>query len=383
MDIEFAEEQQMFQKVAKDFAEREVAPLVNEAEEKEEMPIDLFRKTGELGYLCPAYPEEYGGGGMGKVGECIFYEQMGRISRGIASGLMVQAGLGTSLILKYGNEEQRQEYFIPAVKGERIAAFGLTEPNAGSDAASIETTAKKVDDNYIVNGNKIYITNGPICDFILVAAYTDKSKGSREGISVLLLEIDKQNGIPGLSIIKMKKVGNRSAATAEITFDDCVIPGKNLVGEEGKGFRYLLEGLSGGRISHSACSLGVAQAALEASLDYAKQRVQFGQPIGKFQANAFKLAGLATEIEAARWMLYRAAWLYDQGRECRKEAAMTKFLSSEAAVRAATIAMEIHGGVGYMVESPVQRYYRDAILTRTTEGTNEIQQVVIARQLGL
>ena len=297
---------------------------------------------------------------------------------GIAAGLMVQSGLATLSLLHHGSEEQKQKFLVPAIKGEKVAAYGLTEANAGSDAAAIETTAKRDGNNYIVNGSKLYITNGLICDFVTLSVVTDKSQGSR-GISAIIMERDT----PGFSVAKMRKVGHHSAATGELAFEDCRVPADNLIGEEGKGFRYMMEALNGARISHSSRSLGLTQGAFEASLNYAKERTQFGQPIGKFQAISFKLARMATELEAARWLLYRVAWLYDRGEECRKEAAMTKFFSSELAIRVAEEAMRIHAGAGYIAESPIQRYFRDAILYHSTEGTTEVQQLVISRELGL
>ena len=378
MDFELNEVYKMFQTAIHDFAEKEIAPLVKEAEETEATPIQLFPKMGELGYLCPSYPEEYGAGGLGEIGDCILVEELARVCAGITSGIMVQGGLATYVILAHGTEEQKQKYLVPAIKGQKIAAYALTEPNAGSDAAAIETTARRDGDYYIINGSKIYITNGQICDFVTIAATTDRTKGSR-GISTIIIEKDT----PGFSRAKMRKLGTHSAATAELAFEDCRVPVDNLIGEEGKGFKYMLEALNGARISHAARSVGLAQAAFETSLDYAKQRVQFGQPIGRFQAIAFKLSTLATEIEAARSFLYRVAWLYDQGNECRKEAPMVKYFCSELVIRAAEEAMRIHAGAGYLAESVVQRYYRDAILTHTTEGTSEVQQLIIARELGL
>jgi len=378
MDFEFSEEHKMFREAIRDFATKEVAPLVDEAEKTETCPTELFSKMGKLGYLCPGYPTIYGGGGLGEVGTCIMVEELARICAGITAGLMVQSGLSTFPILAHGSEEQKQKFLAPAIKGEKIFAYGLTEPNAGSDASAIETTAKRDGDHYIVNGSKIYITNGTICDFVTLAVATDKSKGSR-GISTIIAE----QGTPGFSMTKMSKLGHHSAATGELVFEDCRVPASNLIGEENRGYKYMLEALNPARISHSARSLGVAQAAFDASLDYAKQRKQFGQPIGKFQAISFKLTRMATEIEAARWLLYRVAWLYDQGEECRKEAPMTKVFSSEMSIRTAEEAMRIHAGAGYLAESQIQRYFRDAILYHTTEGTTEIQELVISRELGL
>jgi alkylation response protein AidB-like acyl-CoA dehydrogenase len=378
MDFDLSEVHKMFQTAIHDFAEKEIVPLVKEAEETETFPVQLVPKLGELGYLCPSYPEEYCGGGLGKIGDCILVEELARICAGITSGIMVQGGLATYALLFHGTEEQKQKYLVPAAQGRKIAAFGLTEANAGSDAAAIETTARKDGDYYIINGAKIYITNAPICDFVLVAASTDKSKGTR-GISTFIVDRD----IPGLTVAKMRKLGTHSGSTGELAFEDCRVPVGNLLGEEGRGYKYMLEALNGARISHAARSIGVARAAFEASLDYAKQRVQFGQPIGRFQAIAFKLSTMATGIEAARSFLYRVAWLYDQGNECRKEAPMVKCFCSELSIKTAEEAMRIHAGAGYLAESAVQRYFRDAILAHTTEGTTEIQQLVIARELGL
>ncbi|MGB2798618.1 MAG: acyl-CoA dehydrogenase family protein [Dehalococcoidia bacterium] len=378
MDFGFSEEHSMFRQAIRDFAENEVAPIVDQAEEDEACPTELFSKMGKLGYLCPGYPTEYGGGGLGEIGTCIMVEELARVCSGITSGLMVQSGLSTLPILAHGSEEQKQKFVVPAIKGDKIFAYGLTEANAGSDAAAIETTAKKDGDYYIVNGSKIYITNGQICDFVTLAVLTDRSQGSR-GISTIIVE----KGAPGFSTSKMRKLGHHSAATAELVFEDCRVPCDNLIGEEGRGFRYMLEALNSARISHSARSLGLAEAAFEASLKYAKERKQFGQPIGSFQAISFKLARMATEIEAAKWLLYRVAWLYDQGEECRKEAPMTKAFSSELAIRTAEEAMRIHAGAGYLAESPIQRYFRDAILYHITEGTTEVQELIISRQLGL
>ncbi len=378
MDFAFDELQKLFQNAARDFATREVAPIVEEAEAKDDVPMELFTKLGELGYLCPGYPEKYGGGDMGKIGECILYEELGKVSSGICSGIMVNGGLATKMIAAHGNEDQKHKYLAPACKGEKIAAFGLTEANAGSDAAAIETKAVRDGDSWVINGSKIYITNGQICSFVTIAAVTDKDKGSK-GISTIIVDADT----PGFSRSKMEKLGNHASATSEMYFDDCRVPAENLVGEEGSGFKYMLESLTGARVSHSARSIGLAQIALKATVDYANERKQFGKPIGKNQDIAFRLARISTEIEAARWLLYRVAWLYDAGEECRKEAAMTKLKSSEVAVKMAEEAMRIHAGAGYLAESVIQRYYRDAILYPITEGTSEIQQLIISRELGL
>ena len=379
MDFELSEEQKMFREAIHQFAEKEIAPLVEEAEKTATFPIQLFPKMGSLGYLCLSYSPEYGAAGMGKVGECIAVEEVAYYAVGIAAGTMVQGGIGTAAINLHGSEDQKQKYLVPAIKGQKIAAFGLTEPNAGSDAAAIETTATRKDGKYILNGTKTFITNGSICDFVVAAAVTDKSKGARGGISLFVVE----SGTAGFSRSKLHKFCARSGEIAELSFEDCAVPEENLIGEEGRGFPYLMESLTGGRISHAARSLGLAHAAYDASLEYAQERVQFGQPIAKFQTNAFKLARMAMELEATRWLMYYAAWLYDQDKPHRKEAAMAKLFASEVATHITTEAMQIHGGYGLMEESVAQRYFRDSRMSPITEGTSEIQLLVISRELGI
>jgi len=379
LDFEFSEEQKMFKQAIRDFAEKEISPLVDEAERTATFPLQLFPKMGELGYLCPRYPPEYGGAGMGKIGDCIMVEEVAYVNVGIAAGTMVTGGIGTSAIYVRGNEEQKQKYLVPAIKGQKIAAFGLTEPNAGSDAAAIETTAVKKNGKYVINGTKIFITNGTTCDFVCVAAYTDKSKGAGRGVSLFIVEKDT----PGFKRSKLHKFCSRPGETAELTFEDCAVPEENLIGEEGRGFPYIMEVLYGGRISHASRSLGLARAAYDAALKYAQERVQFGQPIAKFQTNTFKLARMAMDLEAARWLIYYAAWLYDQNQPHVKEAAMAKLFASEVATRITTETMQIYGGYGLTEDSIAQRYFRDARLATITEGTSEIQQLVISREIGI
>jgi alkylation response protein AidB-like acyl-CoA dehydrogenase len=378
MDFELSEPQKMFQASIRNFVQKEIVPIVNEAEAKEECPRDVFSKLGELGYLCPAYPPEYDGGGLGKIGDCILCEEIASVCAGINSGIASQSGLATYAILAYGTDEQKHNFLMPAVRGEKIAAFGLSEPNVGSDVASTETTARREGDYYILNGTKTYITNGTICDFTTVAVSTDRSQRHR-GLSVILVE----RNTPGFTINRMKASGFRSASGGELVFEECRVPAENLIGEEGMGFKYIMQSLNGGRITHSAGSVGRARGAYEAAFVYAKQRIQFGQPISKFQAIAFKLARLATDIEAARTLLYRVAWLYDRGERVAKEASMTKLFSSEVAIRAAEESMRIHAGVGYLAESKVHQYFRDNILSHATEGTTEMQLLNICRELEL
>lgn len=378
MDFSLSEDQRIFRDTFGRFCEKEIAPLVDEAEETETFPLQLFPKMASLGYLCPRYPEEYGGAGIDKISEVIMREELSRTSQGIASSWSAHSHLGTYPVYKWGSEEQRQAYLVPAIRGEQIAAFGLTEPDAGSDTKSIRTSARRVNDDYVINGRKIFITNGNICDFLTLVAYTDSSKGYR-GISMFIVE----KGTPGFLVTrKLKKEGVRSSETAELLFEDCRIPKDQRIGEEG-GFYKLMNTLNEGRVGVAGNCVGMAQAAYEAALRYAKERVQFGKPIGRFQAIQFKLAELSTEIEAARLLVHRAAWMIDQGLEPIKEASMAKLYASEVAVRAAREAVQIHGGYGMMREYPVGRYLRDALVYTVGEGTSEIQKQIIAKQIGL
>lgn len=378
VDFRITDEQRIFKEQFRKFCETEISPLVDVAEETETFPIELFPKMGKLGYLCPRFSEDYGGAGIDKVSEVMMREEMSRICQGIASSWSAHSYLGTTPIYKWGTEEQKSKYVVPAIKGEKIAAFGLTEPNAGSDNKAIQTTAVRDGRGWRINGSKIFITNGTICDFVTLIAYTDKTKGYR-GISTLVVE----KGTPGFSVSrKLKKEGIRSSETAELSFDECWVPEENMVGPEGS-FGRIMSILNEGRIGVAGNCVGMAQGAYEAALKYAKERVQFGRPIGKFQAIAFKLAEMATEIDAARLLVLRAAWLMDQGEEPVLEASMAKLYASEVAVRVAREAVQIHGGYGMMREYPVGRFLRDALVYTVGEGTSEIQKIIIARQLGL
>lgn len=378
MNFTLSEEHRIFRDTFRRFCEKEVAPLVEEAEETETFPIHLFRKMGRLGYLCPRYPEPYGGAGIDKLSEVVLREELSRICQGIASSWSSHSHLGTFPIFQWGSEEQKQAYLVPAVQGEKIAAFGLTEPDAGSDAKAIQATARREGDHYVINGRKIFCTNGNICDFLILVAYTDRSQGYR-GISMFIVE----KGAQGFHVTrKLKKEGIRSSETAELLFEDCQVHRDQLIGREGS-FPALMDTLNEGRVGVAGNCVGMAQAAYEASLAYAKERIQFGRPIGKFQAVQFKIAEMATEIEAARLLVHRAAWMIDQGEKPVKEASMAKLFASEVAVRAAREAMQIHGGYGMMREYPVGRYLRDALVYTVGEGTSEIQKQIIARQVGL
>lgn len=378
MEPYFKEEHYIFKDQIRRFCETEIAPLVDEAERTQTFPKHLFRRMGELGYLCIRYPEEYGGVGADKITDVIIREEMSRVCQGISSSWSAHSHLATYPIYRMGTETQKRDYLVPAIKGEKIGAFGLTEPEAGSDAKSITTNAALESDHYTLKGSKTFITNSPIADYILVAAYTDHSKGYH-GISLFIVDA----GTPGMTITKMDKEGVRSSDTGEIAFDECRIPRDRLLGEKEGNFSLIMETLSEGRISVSANMVGVAQAAYEAALRYAKERIQFGKPISKFQAISHKLADMATEIRAARLMVLSAAHLMDQGKPCTFEASSCKLFASETAVKVARDAIQIHGGYGIMSEYPVFRYLRDALVYTIGEGTSEIQRNIIAKAIGI
>ena len=380
MDFELSEENRMFRDAIRDFAQKEIAPLVDEAEETHTFPRQLFKKMGEQGFLCPRYPLEMGGGGGDKVTECILVEELNKVNPGIAGALMVQSGLATQPIYRFGSEEQKQEFLIPAIQGEKIGAFALTEPNVGSDAASLKTKAVREGDGYVINGTKMFITNGPICDYVVVAAYTDPTKRG-EGINLLIVE----KGTPGFTVSrKLDKVGNRSSETGELVFEDCRVPAKNMIGDkEGGGFDQIADTLISGRITYGARCTGTAQAAYDLTAKYAEERVQFGKPIVKFQNTRFKLAEMGMNIDVMRTYTHRVARMYDQGKKIRKEAAMVKLFTAETLQKILADSMQIHGGYGYMMEYPIQRFWRDGRLFTITEGTSEIQRLIIAKELGL
>ncbi len=379
MKSELTEEQRMAKEAIRRLVEKEVAPLVEKAEAEGKFPLHLFRRMGELGYLCVRYPLEIGGGGADKVTECILAEELNRICAGIAAGLMVQGGLATAPIYRFGSQELKERILLPAIKGEKIGAFALTEPDVGSDAASIKTRAIRDGDHYILRGSKTFITNGPICDYAVVAATVDPSRKA-EGVSLFVVE----KGTSGFTVTrKLDKVGNRSAETGELLFDDCRVPKSNLIGDkEGVGFEQIRDTLMSGRITYGGRSTGVAQAAYEASLKYARDRIQFGRPIIEFQVTRFKLAQMAMKIDIMRSYTYRAARLYDAGKRVMKEASMLKLFCAETLQEILSQSMQIHGGYGYTMEYPVQRYWRDGRLFTVTEGTSEIHHLVIARESG-
>jgi len=380
-DFELTVEQRMVKEAIRQFAEKEIGPLVEECEENMTFPVELFPKMGKLGYLGMGYPPEYGGSGADKISLCIYVEELCRICAGISSGLILNSSVGTTPIYEYGTEDQKQSYLVPAIKGEKISAFANTEPNAGSDVSRIQTKAERRKGDYIIHGNKTMITNATISDYLLVSARTDTRDSNERASEIGLFIVDQ--GTPGLSTTKLKKMGLWSADTGEVFLDDCIVSGKNLIGGEKDGFKIIMASFDGGRVLIGARYVGIAQAAFESALKYSKQRFQFGRPISKFQAIRFKLADMAMEIEAARLLVYRSALLWEKNKPYTKEASMSKLYASEMAVKVAGEALQIHGGYGYLLDYPVQRFYRDARVGTLHEGTSEIQRLVIAREIGL
>jgi alkylation response protein AidB-like acyl-CoA dehydrogenase len=380
MFFEFDDEQREFQKRVRGIYEREVSPVVEEFEKKETFSALLFKKLGEEHLLCLRCPKEYGGPGLDKISECISMEELNRISAGIGAGVMVHGGLATDPILRFGSEELKHGYLKPAVQGLKIGAFALTEPDAGSDASGIRTVAVKEKGGYRINGSKTFITNGTICDFVTVAAYTDPAN---RGTGINLFVVNRED--PGFSVIKkLKKLGNHSSDTAELAFDDCYVPKGRMLGErEGGGLEQLEETLKSGRITYGARSTGVGQAAFDAILSYVKESKRQGEPLRKSQAIRFVLAEMAMSIEVMRHTTYRGAWLFDKGLATMKDASVVKLFCTESLQKIVQKAMSIEKNAGLMMDNPIQRFLRDGRLFRIPEGTSEIQHLVIARELGL
>ena len=377
MDFELNDEQRLIRDMVRDFAQNEIAPIAAEMDKTETFPWPVIRKMGELGLLGLPIPEKYGGAGADTVSYAVAVEEVSRASGSVGITLAAHCSLGSMPIYLFGTEEQKHKYLPGLASGQMLGAFGLTEPGAGSDAGATRTTAVRDGDSWVLNGQKTFITNGCVAGTLVVSAVTDRAKGAR-GISSFIVPGDAPGFQPGRN---EDKLGLRASLTSQLFFNDCRIPAENLLGQEGDGFKQMLITLDGGRISIGAMAVGLAQAALDASLKYAKERVQFGQPIANFQAIQWMLADMATEIDCARLMVYRAAWLKDRGRRFTREAAMAKLFASEVADRACNKAIQIHGGYGYTRDYPVERYWRDARLCEIGEGTSEIQRLVIARQL--
>jgi butyryl-CoA dehydrogenase len=377
MDFELNEEQRMVRDMVRDFAQKEVAPRAALVDKTEEFPAENIRQMGELGLLGLPYPERYGGGGGDYLSYAIAVEEIARACGSTALIYAAHVSLGCGPIYSFGSEEQKKKWLPRLCAGQGLGAFGLTEPQAGSDAGSTRTVAVRDGDEYVLNGSKMWITSGAIADVVTCTAKTDPGAGTR-GISCFLVERGTPGFIPGKNEPKM---GLKGSVTSALTLEDCRVPAANLLGAEGEGFKQMLITLDAGRISIGAMALGLGQAALDEATRYAKERVQFGQPIAKFQAIQWMIADMATELDAARLMVYRAAARKDAGLRFTKEAAMAKLYASEAAERAAYKAVQVHGGYGYSREYPVERIYRDQRLCAIGEGTSEIQRLVIARQV--
>jgi butyryl-CoA dehydrogenase len=377
MDIELTEEQQMIRDMIYDLAEKHIKPKAAERDVTGEFPADVIKKLAELNLLGICVPEEYGGAGLDSMSSTLIVEEISRACASTGVIVAVHNSLAISPILEHGTEAQKKKYLPLMAKGEMIGCFALTEAQAGSDAANLQTTAELKGDHYIVNGTKLFITNGNVANVAIVFAMTDKSQ-AHKGISCFIIE----DSFPGFSRGKLEaKMGINAAGNCELIFDNCQVPKENLLGEEGMGFKIALNTLDGGRIGIAAQAVGIARACLEEAIKYSKQRVQFGKSIAKFQAIQWMLSDMATEIDAAQLLTYRAAFSKDKGKSYAKEAAMAKLFASECAMKAATKGVQILGGYGYMKEYPMERFFRDAKITEIYEGTNEIQRLVIASSL--
>jgi len=377
MDFRPTEEQELLRRTVREFAEAEIRPHVMEWDEAQHFPMDLLPKLAALGLTGVQHAEEYGGAGLSAVDYCICIEELARVCPAIALSVAAHNGLCSAHIATFGTEEQKRRFLPRLLRGEVLGAWGLTEAGAGSDAAGMRTTAVRQGQCWVITGAKTFITHGRIGGVMVVIAVTDRSKGHR-GISAFIVE----QGTPGMTAGKKEnKLGMRASDTSEVIFDNCRVPVDQLLGDEGQGFINTLQVLDGGRIGIAALSVGLAQGAYEAALNYAKERRQFGQPIGEFQAIQWKLADNATRIEAARLLTYRAADLRDQGARTTRESSIAKLFASEIAVKAADDSVQIHGGYGFVKDYPAEKYFRDVKLLTIGEGTSEIQRLVIARQL--
>ncbi|AIF44694.1 acyl-CoA dehydrogenase [Virgibacillus sp. SK37] len=377
MDFQLTDEQEMLRKMVRDFATKEVEPTAAERDEEERFDREIFDKMGELGLTGIPWPEEYGGIGADYVSYVIAVEELSRVCASTGVTLSAHLSLASWPIFKYGNEEQKKTFLYRLATGEALGAYALSEPGAGSDVVSMKTTAKGDGDHYILNGSKVWITNGGVADIYIVFAKTD-ADAKHKGISAFIVE----KGTEGFTFGKKeKKLGIRSSPTTELIFENCRIPKENMLGAEGEGFKIAMTTLDGGRNGIAAQALGIAQGALDAAVDYAKEREQFGKPIATNQGISFKLADMATDVEASRLLTYQAAWLESQGLPYGKASAMSKLFAGDAAMRTTVEAVQVFGGYGYTKDYPVERYMRDAKITQIYEGTNEIQRLVIGRML--
>jgi len=377
MEFELNEDQQQIKQSIREFAEAELRPHVMEWDEAAHFPVDLRTKFAEVGLMGVLIPEEYGGSGLGYVEYATIIDELARVDPSIALAIAAHNSLGAGHIFIAGSEPQKEKYLAPLAKGEHFAAWGLTEPSSGSDAISMKTTARRRDGGWVLNGSKNFITNATFAETTVALAITDRAAGSH-GISAFIIE----RGTKGFTVAKKEnKVGMRASDTAALVFDDCFVPNANLMGAPGQGFIQAMKVLDGGRISIAALAVGIAQGAYEAALKYSRERHQFGRPIAEFQAIQFKLADMATQVDAARLLTYRAAAMKDAGKPTTKESSMAKLYASEVGVRVAEECVQIHGGYGYIKDYPAEKYWRDSKLCTIGEGTSEIQRTVIARQI--
>jgi butyryl-CoA dehydrogenase len=378
MDFALTEEQQMFQELFRDFAENEVAPLADEIDREERTPLETLKKAAEMEFMGLPFPEELGGAGIGAAGYCLLVEELAKACLATACCLGIHTSSGAMVVFLGGTDEQKSKYLVPLAKGDKIGAFCLSEPDAGSDLSSIRTTATRADDHYVLNGSKTYVANGDIAEVFTVFARTS-SEGAADGISGFIVE----KGYPGLKVGRTERtMGIRGCHVVQIFFDDCPVPVENVLGGEekglGRGAQTIAQTQDFGRLSMAATCLGAAEGAMEASVRFARDREQFGVPLAKKQAISWMIADMATEIEALRQLVYRTAWAFEQGEEYTRLAAMCKLFGSEAACRIANKAVQLHGGAGYIKDLPIERMYRDARVTRILEGTSEIQRFAIA-----
>lgn len=378
MNFDLTEEQKMIRKLMRDFAEGEIAPGADERDQKKEFPVDIIKKMADLNLMGLPFPEEYGGAGADTVSFAIAVEELSRVDASVGITFSAHISLGCAPIYLFGTEEQKRKYLVPLCRGETLGAFGLTEPNAGSDAGGTRTKAEKDGDEWVINGTKCFITNASYADFVSLTAVTGRDGDKRE-ITAFIVPTDAEGFTINANYVKM---GLHSSNTTELVLENVRVPHENVLGKIGEGFKQFLVTLDGGRIGIGAMAVGIAQGAYEAALRYAKERMQFGRTLSKFQAIQHKLADMAMNIELARNMVYKAAWLKDQGRRFTKEASMCKLFASEMAMRVCDQAVQIHGGWGYMHEFKVERFFRDAKLTEIGEGTSEIQRNIIAREIG-
>lgn len=377
MNFHFTDEQRMIQELANSFADKEIRPLAKEIDMSCSIPSELIGKMARLGFMGVAVPQEYGGAGMDSVSLVVAMEEIAGACASTATVMTVNNSLACEPILQYGNEDQKKRFLTPLARGEFLGCFALTEAGAGSDAASLKTSAIKDGDHYILNGSKLFVSNGKTAQVAIVFAVTDASKGHK-GISAFIVE----KGAPGFSIGRVEeKLGIKGSETVEFIFDGCRIPQENLLGQEGDGFKIAMDTLDAGRIGIAAQSIGIAKACLDEAVKYSRERVQFGKPISNLQAIQFMIADMTMEIEVARLLTHRAASVKDKGLKFIKEASMAKLYASEMANRAAYKAVQIHGGYGYIKDFPVEKYFRDARITTIYEGTSEIQRLTIAKEL--